>query len=94
MGSVVKAKVGEMEENIMEGISRRMRKGVMRCVQDVVGKKKFLFQLECGQKKDVGYCFLLFLCSEKEIEMEEPKSNLPEKEQGKLLIIDGDPEVK
>ena len=37
---------------------------------------------------------LQFLYLKEEVEMDEPKSNLPKKEQGELLIIDGDPEVE
>ena len=39
LGSVIKAKVGETEENTREGRSRRMRKDVAECVQDIVGNK-------------------------------------------------------
>ena len=45
VGSAVKAKVGELEKITREERSRRMRKEVVRCVQSVVGKKKFLVQL-------------------------------------------------
>ena len=40
VGSVVKAKVGELEKITREGRIRRMRKDVVGCVQDVVGKNK------------------------------------------------------
>ena len=46
VGSVVKAKVGEMEENIGEGRIKRTRKELMGCVQAVVGKKKLVVQLK------------------------------------------------
>ena len=42
MGSVVKEKVLEMEDNTREGICRRIRKDVVRCAQAVVGKKKLI----------------------------------------------------
>ena len=51
VGSVVKAKVGNMEEKIREGRSRRTRRNLVGRVQSVVGKNKFLFQFEDGQKK-------------------------------------------
>ena len=35
----------------------------------------------------------MFLCSKEEFEMDEPLSNSPQKEQGELLIIDGNTEV-
>ena len=42
VGSVVKLKVGDMEDNTREVIIRRMSKYVVGCVQAVVGKNKFL----------------------------------------------------
>ena len=51
VGSVVKAKVGELEKITREGRSRRIREKIVVCVQSVVGKKKFLVQFEVGQKK-------------------------------------------
>ena len=50
-GSVVKAKVGELDEITRDGRIRRMRKEVMGCVKAVVGKNKFLFKFEDAQKK-------------------------------------------
>ena len=38
-GFVVKSKVGDLENITREGRSKRMRKGVVGCVQDVAGKK-------------------------------------------------------
>ena len=51
VGSVVKAKVGEMEDNTREERSRRVSKEVVGCVQSVVGKKILLVQFEDGNKK-------------------------------------------
>ena len=42
VGSVVKAKVGELEKITREGRSRRMSKEVVGCVQIVVWKNNFL----------------------------------------------------
>ena len=50
VGSIMKAKIGEMEDNTREGKSRRMRKLVVVCVQAMVGEKKFLVQFEDFQK--------------------------------------------
>ena len=61
VGYVVKDKVGELEKITREGRSRRMSKEVMGCVQSVVGKKKFLVQLEDGQKKEISSSSLVFL---------------------------------
>ena len=63
MGSVVKAKVGEIEENTREGRSRRTRKEVVGCVQDVSGKKNFLIQFLYGKKKHISSSSLVFLSS-------------------------------
>ena len=79
VGSVVKAKVREIEENTREGRSRRMRKEVVGCVQDVVGKKRFLVQFGDGQKKEMSYILLAFLSSKEEVDMDEPQSNSPGK---------------
>ena len=57
------------------------------------GKYKFLVKFEYGQKKEMSFFSLLFLCLKEEVDMDEPLSNSPEKEQGELLIIDGNPEV-
>ena len=42
VGSVVKAKVGELEKITRKGRSRRMSKEVVECDQRVVGKNNFL----------------------------------------------------
>ena len=60
VGFVVKAKVGEIEKNIRVGRHNMMRKELLGCVQDVVGKKILLVQLEYGQKKDMSSCSLVF----------------------------------
>ena len=51
VGCVVKAKVGDMEDNTREGISWSKRRDRLGCVQAVVGKNKFLVKFEYGQKK-------------------------------------------
>ena len=79
VGYVVKEKVEETEENIWEGRSIRMRKEVVGCVQDVVGKNKFLVQFKYGMKKDMSSCSLVYVCSKEEVDMDEPISNYPKK---------------
>ena len=44
VGYFVKAKVGEMKKNAREGRSRRIRKEVVGCVQNLLVKNKFLVQ--------------------------------------------------
>ena len=78
MGSVVKAKVVELEDIIMEGISSRMRGNVVDCVHSVVGKT-LLVQLEDEQKKEIDYDFLVFLISKEEVEIYEAFSHFPKK---------------
>ena len=93
VGSVVNAKVGEIEENTREGRIRRMRKEVVGCIRAVAGKKIFLVQFGDGQKKEMVSSLLVSLSLKEKVDMDEALSNSPKKEQGKLLIIDGNPEV-
>ena len=65
----------------------------MGCVQIVVGKKKFLVIFEDGQKEEISSSSLVYFSEKEEVEMEEPISHLPEKEEGGLLTINGYPEV-
>ena len=51
VGSVVKAKVGELENIIRKGRISRISKEVVGCVQIVVGKNKFLVLFEDRKKK-------------------------------------------
>ena len=91
VGSVVKAKVGELENITREGRSRRMRKEVVGCVQHVVGGNKFLVLFEDGQKKEIGSFSLVYLSEKEEIEMEELITLFPDIEEGVPLTINGDP---
>ena len=63
------------------------------CVQSMVGKKKFLVLVEDGQKKEIVSSSLVYLSLKEEVDMDEPISHLPEKEEGVLLTINGDTEV-
>ena len=93
VGSVVKAKDGELENITREGRSRMMRKEVVGCFQSVVGENKFPVQLEYGQKKEISSSSLVFLSSKEEVEIDEPISHLPQKGKGEVLTVDGYPEV-
>ena len=68
----------------------------MICVQNVVEKKKFLVKFEDEQNKDTSSFLLSYVCSKEEarLAMDAPISKLPEKEQGELLTIDGDPDFE
>ena len=48
VGSVVNARVGELENITREGKSGGIRKEEVGCDQAVVGEKRFLFQSEYG----------------------------------------------
>ena len=91
VGSVVKAKVGELEKITRKGRIRRMRKEVVGCVQSVVGKNKFLVLFEDGQKKEIGSNSLVYLNEKEEVDMEESITLFPEIEEGEPLTINGDP---
>ena len=62
VGFVVKEKVGDMEENTREERIRRMRKYVVGCVKDVVGKKNVLVKFEDGQNKERISCSIVYVC--------------------------------
>ena len=53
VGTVVKAKVDELEEEIREGFSRRLRKEMTGVVQEVVGKRRYLVRFQDGIEKDM-----------------------------------------
>ena len=50
VGSIVTAKIEEMEEKTREGISRRTNNEAMCCVKAMVGKKKFILQFKDRKK--------------------------------------------
>ena len=79
VGSILQAKVGELEKTTREGRSRRTRKEAVGCVQSAVGKKNFLVLFEYWQKKEIGSCSLVYLSEKEEVDMEESISHLPEK---------------
>ena len=72
-----------------------MRKEVVGCFQAVMGNKKFLVQFEDGQKREISFFPLLYVCSKEDvcIEMDDPISDHNPKKQGDLLTIDRDPVV-
>ena len=67
-------------------------KEVVGCVQDVTGKRKFLVKFEYVQNVDIGSILFLYVCSEEEVcfEIDKPLLGLTQKEQCKLLTINGD----
>ena len=79
VGSVVKAKVGALENITREERSKGMRKEVVGYVQSVVGKKNLLVQFNDGHKKEIGSSLLMFLSSKEEVEMDEAISHFTKK---------------
>ena len=53
VGSTVTKNIRYMEYNTRERICRFMRKEAVRCVQNVVSKKKFLIQFLDVNKRDI-----------------------------------------
>ena len=53
VGTVVKAKLGELEEEVLEGFSRRLKKEFNDVVQVVYDKNRFLVSFQDGLKKDL-----------------------------------------
>ena len=73
--SVVKEKVGYLE-NIKRWVRiRGKRKEVVVYVQTVTEKNKLLVQLKDGNKKDISYSLLMFLISKEKVEMDKPLSH-------------------
>ena len=54
VGTVVKAKIGELEEEVKVGSSRRMRKELTGAVQVVSGKRGFLVRFHDGCEKNLS----------------------------------------
>ena len=56
------------------------------------GRRNSYFNLNLVRGKILVLVWF-FLCLKEEVDMDEPLSNLPEKKQAKLLVIDRYPEV-
>ena len=65
VGYTVKEKVGETEENIREGRSRRTGKEVSICVQAVLWKNNFLVQVKDGKKRDISAYWIPYIIEKK-----------------------------
>ena len=48
VGAIVKAKIGELEEEVRAGSLRMTRKELTGVVQGVSGKRRFLVRFKCG----------------------------------------------
>ena len=87
MGTVVKPKIGELEEEVREGSSIRMRKDFTDVVKGVSENKRFLVRFQNGYKNNISLNQLTIVIVEKIPEEKEPEvseiAEIPE-EQVKL----------
>ena len=54
VGAVVKSKIGELEDEVREGSSRRISKELNGVVQGVSGKKRFLVRFQDGCENNLS----------------------------------------
>ena len=54
VGTVVKSKIGELEEEVRAGNSRRMTKELTGVVKGVSGRRRFLVSFHYGCKKNLS----------------------------------------
>ena len=69
-GTVVKAKLGELEEDIREEFLRRFRKEMTGVVQEVVGKRRYLVMFQDGGEKEMLSSSLTIMAVTSEVEEE------------------------
>ena len=78
-GTVVKSKIGELEEKVRVSSSRRIRKELTGVVQGVSGRRIFLVRFQNGCKKNLSLNKLTIGIVEKIPVEEEPEvSTIPE----------------
>ena len=70
VGTVVKAKVYELEEDLRDGCSRRLMNDMSGLVQEVVGKRRYLARLHYGGKKEMSLDQLTIVVIRSELEEE------------------------
>ena len=63
VGTLVKAKVGDMEYNTREVIISRISKEVVKYAQSLIGKNKILVQFQDFNKIDISSCYILYVYS-------------------------------
>ena len=54
VGTVVKTKIGELEEEVRAGSSRRTRKDLTGVVQGVLGRSRLLLRFKNGRKNNLS----------------------------------------
>ena len=78
-GEVVKSNKGELEEDVMAGNSRRMRKDLTGLVQGVSGRRRFLVSFQNGCENNLSSNQPIVVIVEKIPVEEEPEvSTIPE----------------
>ena len=79
VGTVVKAKIGELEEEVRAGSSRRMRKELTGVVQGVLGRRRFLVMFQNRCKNNLSSNQLTVLTAHEILVEEAPEvSTIPE----------------
>ena len=73
VGTVVKEKIGELEEELREGCLSRMSKELADVVQLILGKKRFLERFKDGCEKNLSSNQLTIVIVEKILEEKEPE---------------------
>ena len=77
--TVVKAKIGELEEEVRVGSSRRMRKELTGVVQGVLGRRRFLVRFQNGCEKNLSSNKLTVVTAHEILVEEAPEvSTIPE----------------
>ena len=54
VGTVIKSKIGELEEEVRAGSSRRMRKELNGVVKGVSGSRRFFVRFQNGCEKNIS----------------------------------------
>ena len=72
-GTVVKSKIGELEEEVRAGSSRSTRKELPGVVQGVSGRRRFLVRFQNGCEKNLSSNKLTVVIVEKIPEEKEPE---------------------
>ena len=79
VGTVVKAKIGELEEEVRVGSSRRTRKELTGVVQGVSGRRRFLVRFHNRCEKNLSSNQLTVVTAHKILVEEAPEvSTIPE----------------
>ena len=73
VGTVVKAKIGDLEEEVREGSSRRTSKELTGVVQGVSGRRRSLVRFQNGCKKNMSSNQLTVVIVEKILGEKEPE---------------------